>query len=66
MAAVTVMPAGASVTESPWLIQTDWSVGWPLNRVDSVSETVAGVAPYSPSPVCATVPPSACDIAWKP
>ena len=63
---MTRIPAGASVTESPWLIQTDWSSGWPLNRVDAVSEIVAGVAPYSPSPVWATVPPSAWAIAWKP
>ena len=30
------------------------------------SVTVSSVRPYSRSPVCATVPPSACAIAWKP
>jgi hypothetical protein len=60
------MPSGASVTESPWLIHTDCSWGWPLNSVDDTSETCAGVEPYSPSPVWATVPPSACTIDWNP
>ena len=63
---MTRIPAGASDTESPWLIHTDCSAGWPLKSVDEVSETLAGVAPYSRSPVCATVPPSAWAIAWKP
>ncbi len=64
--AVTRMPAGASVTESPWLIQTDCSSGWPLNSTEETSEICAGVEPYSPRPVLATVPPSAWTMAWKP
>ena len=63
---MTAIPAGASDTESPWLIHTDWSAGCPLNRVDEVSRIVAGVAPNSDRPVFSTVPPSARAIAWKP
>ena len=63
---MTVIPAGACETESPWLIHTDWSVGWPLNRVDEVSRIDAGVAPNSDSPVFSTVPPRARAMAWKP
>ena len=60
------MPAGASVTESPWLIQTDCSSGWPLNSTEETSVIRAGVAPYSPRPVLETVPPRAWTIDWKP
>ena len=63
--AVTRMPSGAPVTESPWLIQTDCSSGWPLKSTET-SVIRAGVAPYSPSPVLATVPPRAWTMAWKP
>ncbi len=42
---MTVIPAGACETESPWLIQTDWSVGCPLNRVDEVSRIARGRGP---------------------
>jgi hypothetical protein len=64
--AVTRMPGGASATASPWLIQTDCSSGWPVNNTDPSSVIVAGVEPYSPSPVCATRPPRAWTMAWKP
>jgi hypothetical protein len=57
--AVTVIPSGAAETESPWLIHTDCSTGWPLNSVDVLSRMVAGVAPNSESPVRSTVPPRA-------
>ena len=60
------MPSGAADTESPWLIHTDCSAGWPLKSVDAVSSTSAGVAPNSERPVFSTVPPSACAMAWKP
>ncbi len=66
MEAVTVIPSGATVTESPCDIHTDCSAGWPAKRVDAVSRSRTGVWPYSPRPVCATVPPSAWTIAWKP
>ena len=58
---MTFIPAGAADTESPWDIHTDWVSVWPLKRVEAVSETLAIVAPYSRSPVCATVPPSVAD-----
>ena len=64
--AVTVIPAGATVTESPCDIHTDCSAGCPANKVDAVSTIRAGVWPYSPVPVAATVPPNACAIAWNP
>ena len=63
---MTRIPAGASDTESPWLIHTDCSSGWPLNRVEAVSVMRAGVAPNSERPVFSTVPPSARAMAWKP
>ena len=66
MEAVTRIPAGAPVTESPCDIHTDCSGGWPSNSVDDTSDTAAGVCPYSPVPVWATVPPSAWAIAWNP
>ena len=47
---MTVIPAGACDTESPWLIHTDCSDGWPLNSVDEVSRMSAGVAPNSRQP----------------
>ena len=64
--AVTVIPGGACETESPWLIHTDCWSGCPLNRVDDVSSTFAGVDPNSDKPVFSTVPPSTCAMAWNP
>ena len=63
--ASTVKPSGAVSTESPWLIHTCCSLGLPANWVPA-SATCAVVRPYSRTPVCATVPPSAAAIAWKP
>ncbi|CAB4929632.1 unannotated protein [freshwater metagenome] len=63
--AVTVNPGGAAETASPWLIQTDCSSGVSPNSRFAVV-TVSGVPPYSRSPVCATVPPRDCAMAWKP
>ena len=66
MLAVTRIPGGAWATESPWLIHTDCSAGWPWKRVESVSTTWATVCPYSRRPVRATSPPRANAIAWNP
>ena len=66
-AAAVVVPTSAEAAEtaSPWLIHTDCSSGVsPNNRLAVV--TVSGVPPYSRSPVCATVPPRDCAMAWKP
>ncbi|SHT66413.1 Uncharacterised protein [Mycobacteroides abscessus subsp. abscessus] len=62
--ATTVKPCGASVTASPWLIHTGCTSGRPSCR--SPPATVSSVRPYSLVPVCATVPPSTCAMAWKP
>ena len=62
---MTVKPAGASLTASPWLIHTDCSTGRSCSSRPGVV-TVSGVPPYSRSPVRATVPPSDWAIAWKP
>ena len=63
--AVVVNPSGAAVTPSPWLIQTGCSAGMsPCSRPGSV--TCRSVRPYSRSPVCATVPPSAEAMSWNP
>ena len=51
VAAMTANPAGASSTESPWLIHTDWSAGRPRNSVHSASTTVEAVRPNSARPV---------------
>ena len=64
--AVTVNPGGAALTASPWLIQTDCSTGSVAEQPRPPVVTVSGVPPYSRSPVCATVPPRLCAIAWKP
>ena len=64
-AAVTAKPGGAADTQSPWLIQTSWAAGRPVNRVLS-GMTVTAVLPNSRPPVWATSPPSARAIAWKP
>ncbi len=63
--AVTVNPGGATVTQSPCDIHTLWSVGWPAKSAAS-AVTVSGVPPNSCWPLFATVPPSACAIAWNP
>ena len=62
---MTRKPSGASDTESPWDIHTLTSLGTSENRVPGVT-TRSGVPPNSLSPVRATVPPSACAIAWNP
>ncbi|OPZ49680.1 MAG: hypothetical protein BWY91_03027 [bacterium ADurb.BinA028] len=64
--AVTAIPAGASVTESPCDIHTDCSFGCPSKSSEPSGVTTASVWPYSPVPVWATVPPNAWTIAWKP
>ena len=64
--AVTVKPAGASVTPSPWLIHTGWADGSASCRRPASSATSSSVRPYSRAPVWATVPPSAEAISWKP
>ncbi len=63
--ATTVKPSGAAVTESPWLIHTDWRSGRPARSLDS-ARTLSSVPPYSEAPVLVTVPPRACAIDWKP
>jgi hypothetical protein len=62
---VIVKPGGATVTASPWLIQTCWVAGNPRSSTPG-STTVNTVRPNSEPPVCATSPDSACVIAWKP
>ena len=57
-----VNPAGASVTASPWDIQTLCSAGSDLNIFDEVS-VFASVLPNSDFPVWLTTPPSAAAIA---
>ncbi len=64
--AVTVKPAGASVTQSPWLIQTGSSAGRSRSSTPASARGRSGVPPYSRLPVRLTVPPSAWAIAWKP
>ena len=64
--ATTAKPVGASVTESPWLIHTFCSRSWSRRREDVASIAVSVVAPYSRTPVGATVPSRAAAIAWKP
>ncbi len=61
----TSKPSGAACTESPWLIQVVWWSGVPASSTPA-SHTSTSVPPYSRWPVCATVPPRACAIAWKP
>ncbi len=63
--ASTRKPAGAACTASPWLIHTDCSTGEPVSSVPGASIPTC-VPPYSRVPVRATVPPSACAMAWKP
>ena len=63
--AVTVKPCRRDrSTLSPWLIQTGRSAG--SSRSSVPAWAVSTVRPYSRAPVCATVPPSAWAIAWKP
>ncbi len=64
--AVTMNPSGAAVTLSPWLIQTGSVAGRSRSSTPASAETASGVPPNSRCPVCATVPPSACAIAWNP
>ena len=63
-AAVTANPSGARTTESPWLIQTGCRAGRP--SWSTPPSTVSSVRPYSRVPSCATSPPSASAMAWKP
>ena len=62
--AVTANPGGAAETASPCDIHT---VPVPPNpSTPPPPSTDSGVRPNSDRPVRATVPPSACAIAWKP
>ena len=63
--ASTSKPSGAACTASPWLIHTVCDAGLP-DRTVPADVTSTAVPPYSRWPVCATVPPSAAAIAWKP
>ena len=63
--AVTMNPSGATVTQSPWLIQTVCSEGSAASSVPG-SITARSVAPNSRWPVCATSPPRARAMAWNP
>ena len=63
-AAVTANPSGARTTESPWLIQTGCRAGSP--SCSTPPSTRSSVRPYSRVPSCATSPPSASAMAWKP
>ena len=65
VAAVTTKPGGGTVTASPWLIHTCWAAGNPRSSTPG-SVTLSAVRPTSDPPVCATSPPSACVMAWKP
>ena len=63
----TSKPSGARWTLSPWLIQAFWCVG--TSGQDGTALADGGdvsVAPYSRSPVWATLPPRAAAMAWKP
>ena len=62
---MTVNPGGGTVTASPWLIHTSCDAGSPRSSVPG-SVTDSAVRPNSDPPVCATSPPSAWVIAWKP
>ena len=62
---MTVKPGGGTVTASPWLIHTCCVAGRPRSSTPG-SVTVSAVRPNSEPPVCATSPPSASVIAWKP
>ena len=61
----TSKPGGATVTASVWLIQTRCDSGRPRSSTPG-SLTCSVVRPNSDRSVCATVPPSASAIAWKP
>ena len=63
--ALTVKPAGAATTSSPWDIQETSEPGRPSSSVPGAS-TSTRVRPYSRCPVWATLPPSAWAIAMKP
>ena len=63
---MTSKPAGAAVTESPWLIHTFWSTSCALSSCEEASRASSRVAPYSRTPVGATVPSNAAAIDWKP
>ena len=60
-------PAGAATTESPWLIHTGLpaSAGPRAGR-RRVGDRQLGAAVLARARCCATSPPSACAIAWKP
>ena len=64
--AMTSQPVGGALTLSPWLIHTFCSRSCPASSVEPASMEVRRVAPYSRTPVGATVPSSAAAIAWKP
>ena len=59
---MTSKPAGAAVTESPWLIHTVWSTSCALSSCEVPSTLSRRVAPYSRTPVGETVPSSAAAI----
>ncbi len=61
----TVNPGGGVVTASPWLIHTCWAAGRPRSSTPG-SETTSDARPNSEPPVCATSPPRAWAMAWKP
>ena len=57
--AVTTKPSGTSATASRWLIHTVCSTGVsPYSREAPSSQRRNAAAPYSPTSVCPTVPPS--------
>ena len=64
--AVTVKPAGAADTESPCDIQTDCSAGQVGEQGARLARPAAACGRTRSGPVCATSPPSAWAIAWKP
>jgi hypothetical protein len=64
--AVTVNPGGAALTASPWLIHTDGAAGRSRRMTPRSPLSRSGVPPNSRRPVCATSPPRARAIAWKP
>jgi hypothetical protein len=68
--AVTVNPGGAAVQVSPCDIQACSRAGSPRSRVPpgppGAGARSTMVAPYSPEPVCATVPPRLVTSSWKP
>ena len=63
---MTSKPSGAAVTESPWLIHTFCWRSCALSSCEEPSSASSRVAPYSRTPVGATVPSRAAAIDWKP